>query len=91
MYYIIHGWLNPQMQNSIYRGLIVKLVMDFLPVQVITFTLIFLKLHYTISDVESRKARFIETKSSLVIARGWELGKWRDVAQMVQTSSFKME
>ena len=79
------------MQNSIYRGLIVKLVMDFLPVQVITFTLIFLKLYCTISDIESRKARFIETKSSLVVARGWELGKWRDVAQMVQTSSFKME
>ena len=59
--------------------------------QVIAFTLIFLKLYCTISDVESRKAKLIETKSSLVVARGWELGKWRDAAQMVKTSSFKME
>ena len=76
MYYTIHSWLNPQVQNGIYRGVIVKLDMDFfLTVQVTAFTLIFLKLYHTISDVKSRKARFIETKSSLVVARGWELGK----------------
>ena len=26
----------------------------------------------------------------MVVAKGWEMGKWRDVGQGVETSSYKM-
>ena len=40
--------------------------------------------------VESQKTKLTETQSRMVIARGWRWGKWGDVDQNVQTSSYKM-
>jgi hypothetical protein len=38
-----------------------------------------------------KKLNFIETKNRMMVVRAWEeLGKWEDVGQRVQSSSYKI-
>ena len=41
------------------------------------------KYYTTLLYMESKKAKFIETKSRLVVARSWGVGKMGDIGQRV--------
>lgn len=47
------------------------------------------KILYDFLYVGSKKAKLIESESTMLVARGWRWGKWGDVGQSAQTSGYR--